>query len=83
MFTLKIISGDATHENTNFWCSLVKSNLYFIETNKYPQNCLLYWTVTPADYEPPGFKKADSDNFVFEDEPMTIKVGDVSTVSII
>lgn len=40
---------------------------------------LYYDDVTPADYEPPGFKKADSDNFVFEDEPMTIKVGDVST----
>lgn len=37
-------------------------------------------TVTPEDYEPPGFKAADSDNFVFEEEPMTIKVGDVETV---
>lgn len=42
--------------------------------------CLIL-KVTPEDYEPPGFKAADCDNFVFEDEPMTIKVGDVSTVS--
>ncbi|KAK3600779.1 hypothetical protein CHS0354_009208 [Potamilus streckersoni] len=35
--------------------------------------------VTPPDYEPPGFKAAETDNFVFEEEPMNIKVGDVST----
>lgn len=39
--------------------------------------------VTPADYEPPGFKAADSGSFQFEEEPMNIKIGDVSTVSII
>ncbi|XP_060584894.1 HORMA domain-containing protein 1-like isoform X2 [Ruditapes philippinarum] len=40
---------------------------------------LYYDDVTPEDYEPPGFKAADSDNFVFDEEPMTIKVGDVNT----
>lgn len=40
---------------------------------------LYYDDVTPEDYEPPGFKAADGDSFVFENEPMTIKVGDVST----
>ncbi|KAL3842591.1 hypothetical protein ACJMK2_020585 [Sinanodonta woodiana] len=35
--------------------------------------------VTPSDYEPPGFKAAETDNFVFEEEPMNIKVGDVAT----
>ena len=42
---------------------------------------LSFVAVTPSDYEPPGFKAADSDTFIFEDEPMTIKVGDVNTVS--
>ena len=37
--------------------------------------------MTPADYEPPGFKAAETDNFMFEDEPMGIKVGEVATVS--
>lgn len=37
-------------------------------------------SVTPSDYEPPGFKAAQSDNFQFEEEPMNIKVGDVATV---
>lgn len=41
---------------------------------------LLYFDdVTPNDYEPPGFKAAQSDNFQFEEEPMNIKVGDVVT----
>ncbi|ESO83255.1 hypothetical protein LOTGIDRAFT_197435, partial [Lottia gigantea] len=41
---------------------------------------LLYFDdVTPPDYEPPGFKAADTDTFIFEEEPMNIKVGDVST----
>ena len=41
------------------------------------------FTVTPEDYEPPGFKAAETDNFQFDDEPMTIKVGDVETVCIL
>ncbi|KAH3876836.1 hypothetical protein DPMN_000686, partial [Dreissena polymorpha] len=40
---------------------------------------LYYEDVTPEDYEPPGFKAADNDNFAFEDEPLSIKVGDVNT----
>ena len=38
--------------------------------------------MTPEGYEPPGFQAADVEGFHFEDEPMNIKVGDVSTVSI-
>jgi len=37
-------------------------------------------TVTPADYQPPGFCQSEFDSFKFEDEPMNIKVGDVATV---
>ena len=38
-------------------------------------------SVTPAKYEPPGFMAAEKDNFAFGDEPMTLNVGDVATVS--
>lgn len=43
--------------------------------------CIPFQTVTPTDYEPPGFKASPSDNFTYEDEPMNIRVGDVTTVS--
>ena len=43
----------------------------------------IYSTATPADYEPPGFHAAEKGSFVFESEPMNIKVGDVYTVSIL
>ena len=36
--------------------------------------------VTPIDYEPPGFVSSDRETFDFEEEPVNIKVGDVSTV---
>ena len=38
--------------------------------------------VTPADYEPPGFKASNFDTFLFQDEPVNIKLGDVATVSL-
>lgn len=40
---------------------------------------LYYDEVTPVDYEPPGFKQSASDSFSFLEEPLNIKVGDVST----
>ncbi|XP_033645488.1 HORMA domain-containing protein 1-like isoform X1 [Asterias rubens] len=40
---------------------------------------LYYDDVTPADYEPPGFQASESDAFYFEEEPMNVKIGDVST----
>ncbi|XP_073247203.1 HORMA domain-containing protein 1-like [Porites lutea] len=40
---------------------------------------LYYDEVTPPDYEPPGFKHTSNDEFNFVDEPLNIKVGDVST----
>ena len=36
--------------------------------------------VTPPDYQPPGFKHTDACEFLFKQEPLNIKVGDVSTV---
>lgn len=40
---------------------------------------LYYDEVTPLDYEPPGFKHTANDFFIFVEEPLNIKVGDVST----
>ena len=39
--------------------------------------------VTPEDYEPPGFKAADTENFQFEEDPTNVKIGHVNTVSIL
>ena len=44
-------------------------------------NQIFIVSVTPADYEPPGFQPSERDDFSYEEEPMNIKVGDVSTVS--
>ena len=38
-------------------------------------------TVTPSDYEPPGFQATTTDDFIFTEKPMNIRVGDVDTVS--
>ena len=37
-------------------------------------------SVTPDDYQPPGFVGAEKDTFEFDEEPVNIKVGDVETV---
>lgn len=36
-------------------------------------------TVTPQDYQPPGFKEAESDIFVFAKEPVKLAMGEVVT----
>lgn len=36
-------------------------------------------TVTPQDYQPPGFKEAESDTFVFGKEPVKLTMGEVVT----
>uniref|UniRef100_H3CKZ2 HORMA domain containing 1 n=1 Tax=Tetraodon nigroviridis TaxID=99883 RepID=H3CKZ2_TETNG len=38
-----------------------------------------YQEVTPQDYQPPGFKEAESDTFVFEKEPVKLTMGEVVT----
>ncbi|POI33871.1 hypothetical protein CIB84_002378 [Bambusicola thoracicus] len=41
---------------------------------------LLYYNVTPDDYQPPGFKKDDSPgDLLFDGDPVNLKVGSVST----
>lgn len=37
------------------------------------------FVVTPQDYQPPGFKEADSDMLVFEKEPVKLTMGEVVT----
>ncbi|XP_063173065.1 HORMA domain-containing protein 1 [Candoia aspera] len=38
-----------------------------------------YDEVTPADYQPPGFKEGDCEGMAFEGEPMHLNVGEVPT----
>ncbi|XP_014673707.1 PREDICTED: HORMA domain-containing protein 1-like isoform X2 [Priapulus caudatus] len=40
---------------------------------------LYYDEVTPPAYEPPGFRPSDTDSYMYEDEPVNIKAGDVAT----
>ncbi|XP_041472437.1 HORMA domain-containing protein 1-like [Lytechinus variegatus] len=40
---------------------------------------LYYDDVTPMDYEPPGFQASESDTFNYEDEPINLRVGEVTT----
>lgn len=48
--------------------------------NVYMTMKLVYYDeITPEDYDPPGFKQSGSDEFVFKEEPMNVKVGDVAT----
>lgn len=35
--------------------------------------------VTPQDYQPPGFKEADSNTIIFEREPVKLNMGEVVT----
>uniref|UniRef100_A0A8C0INJ1 HORMA domain-containing protein 1 n=1 Tax=Chelonoidis abingdonii TaxID=106734 RepID=A0A8C0INJ1_CHEAB len=41
--------------------------------------CELFSTVTPPDYQPPGFKEGDCDTMIFEGEPIYLNVGEVPT----
>ncbi|XP_048728230.2 HORMA domain-containing protein 1-like [Ostrea edulis] len=53
--------------------------------NAIPEDAMLtmkllyYDDVTPAEYEPPGFKPSTLTDFKYEEEPVTINVGDVAT----
>ncbi|NWI88917.1 HORM1 protein, partial [Pitta sordida] len=40
---------------------------------------LYYDEVTPPDYQPPGFKEAESEGLIFNEEPMYLNVGEVPT----
>ena len=36
--------------------------------------------VTPPGYQPPGFQHSDFSEYLFKQDPLSIKVGDVATV---
>lgn len=40
---------------------------------------IFYYPVTPQEYEPPGFKPSTCTDFQYEEEPVTINVGDVAS----
>ncbi|XP_033751902.1 HORMA domain-containing protein 1-like [Pecten maximus] len=82
----KIASADSVLETKKATIRLLRTMVVLTQTLKsLPDDVMLtmkllyYDDCTPADYEPPGFKPAQSDTFVFDEEPMNIKVGDVST----
>uniref|UniRef100_A0A8C0GIS5 HORMA domain-containing protein 1 n=1 Tax=Chelonoidis abingdonii TaxID=106734 RepID=A0A8C0GIS5_CHEAB len=47
--------------------------------NEHAVFCELFSTVTPPDYQPPGFKEGDCDTMIFEGEPIYLNVGEVPT----
>ena len=42
---------------------------------------MCFVSVTPAEYEPPGFKASDYDAFNYDDDTVNVRLGDVATVS--
>ncbi|XP_060076150.1 uncharacterized protein LOC132555803 [Ylistrum balloti] len=82
----KIASADSVFETKKATIRLLRTMVVLTQTLKsLPDDVMLtmkllyYDECTPEDYEPPGFKPAQTDSFVFDEEPMNIKVGDVST----
>ncbi|XP_061600269.1 zebrafish testis-expressed 38 [Cololabis saira] len=59
---------------------LLMQNLEALPENVYLTMKLYYYDdVTPADYEPPGFKEGVSDSMLFEGTPAHFKLGEVHT----
>lgn len=40
---------------------------------------MFFPTVTPPDYQPPGFKEGECEGMIFEGEPMHLNMGEVPT----
>ncbi|XP_054843304.1 HORMA domain-containing protein 1 [Eublepharis macularius] len=81
-------------DNSNITCAdtkkasiLLLRKIYVLMQNLSPlpdDVCLTmklfyYDEVTPPDYQPPGFKEGDSEEMVFEGEPIYLNVGEVPT----
>ncbi|XP_063681643.1 HORMA domain-containing protein 1-like [Bolinopsis microptera] len=81
----KILSSD-TENTKKTTTTLLRTILVLTQGLKpLPDNVMLtmklYFNdeVTPPDYHPAGFMEAKSDDFMYEDETINIKVGEVST----
>ncbi|XP_008288753.1 zebrafish testis-expressed 38 [Stegastes partitus] len=59
---------------------LLMQNLDALPSNVYMTMKLYYYDdITPADYQPPGFKEGECDNLWFEGIPVHFRVGEVQT----
>ncbi|XP_036358603.1 HORMA domain-containing protein 1-like [Octopus sinensis] len=81
----KVSSAYHANETKKATIQLLRTIIVLTQTLKpLPDEALMtiklfyYDEVTPADYEPPGFKATDLNSFHFQ-EPMNIKMGNVST----
>ncbi|KAG1672310.1 HORMA domain-containing protein 1 [Nymphon striatum] len=79
----KMTSVKQTKEATK---KLMRTIVYLMQgLPTLPSKCfmtmkLLYYDdVTPSDYEPPGFVAAPNNTFLFDDETINIKLGEVGT----
>lgn len=52
-----------------------KHKCYSFEQHIDSVQCFIIVTVTPEDYEPPGFKEGESDSLWFEGTAVHFKVG--------
>uniref|UniRef100_H3CNB7 Zebrafish testis-expressed 38 n=1 Tax=Tetraodon nigroviridis TaxID=99883 RepID=H3CNB7_TETNG len=60
---------------------LLMQNLHVLPNNVYLTMKLYYYDdITPADYQPPGFKKGECDSLWFEGTAVHFRVGEVQTL---
>lgn len=78
LMTIKLFYYDKGMLSVSFRNFLIFKN--FKTTASFFYQSHAFFPVTPADYEPPGFKPTEKYSFHFQ-EPMNIKMGNVSTVS--
>ncbi|XP_061174879.1 HORMA domain-containing protein 1-like [Saccostrea echinata] len=82
----KISSANTASEIKKATIRLLRTIVVLTQTmNAIPEDTMLtmkllyYDEVTPPEYEPPGFKPSTCTDFKYEEEPVTINVGDVAT----
>ncbi|XP_062569399.1 HORMA domain-containing protein 1-like [Saccostrea cucullata] len=82
----KISSANTASEIKKATIRLLRTIVVLTQTmNAIPEDTMLtmkllyYDDVTPPEYEPPGFKPSTCTDFKYEEEPVTINVGDVAT----
>lgn len=82
----KISSANNASEIKKATIRLLRTIVVLTQTmNAIPEDTMLtmkllyYDDVTPQEYEPPGFKPSTCTDFQYEEEPVTINVGDVAT----